>query len=187
MKRLIVALLACLSVLSCSSSHVLIGTVRPEIDPSQVKIYSHPPANFEEVAILTATSRSSWAVTEQGRTNVVIEGLKEEAASLGANGVILQGLQSEKGDTVAISSGQAYGNTYGNSASAYGTGTTVYASGRYKTGQAVAIYVHDAGTSPENTQIVETKSKSQLVQECIDACVKATSKSPDVCFDGCTD
>ncbi len=187
MKQLIVALLACLSILSCTSSHVLTGTVRPEIDPSQVKIYSHPPANFEEVAILTASSRSSWAVTEQGRTNVVIEGLKEEAASLGANGVILQGLQTNRGDTVAISSGQAYGNTYGSSTNTYGTGTTVYASGTYKTGQAIAIYVQDVGISSKNTQSIETKSKSELVQECIDACVKASSKSPEVCFDGCTD
>ena len=33
----------------------------------------------------------------------------------------------------------------------------------------------------------QTQSKSELVQQCIDACTKATSKTPEACFDGCTD
>ena len=80
MRRLVIGSFVFLFIAACASSHVLTGTARPEIDPSQVKIYSHPPANFEEVALLTASSESSWAWTEQGKTNAVIEGLKKEAA-----------------------------------------------------------------------------------------------------------
>lgn len=36
-------------------------------------------------------------------------------------------------------------------------------------------------------ELNQAQSKSELVQQCIDACVKATSKSPEACFDGCTD
>lgn len=33
----------------------------------------------------------------------------------------------------------------------------------------------------------QSGSKGELVQQCIDACVAATSKTPDACFDTCTD
>ena len=32
-----------------------------------------------------------------------------------------------------------------------------------------------------------SESKTGVVQECVDACVKATSKTPEACFDACTD
>ena len=101
-------------VLGCVSSHVLTGNARPPIDVSQVKIYTQPPARFEEVAILTASSKNSWAWTEQGKTDVVIKGFLKEAAALGANGVLLQGLTTHQGDVVGVNTGQATGSTYGN-------------------------------------------------------------------------
>jgi len=33
----------------------------------------------------------------------------------------------------------------------------------------------------------QIESKGDLLQQCVDACVKASSKSPEACFDACTD
>lgn len=38
---------------------------------------------------------------------------------------------------------------------------------------------------PDEPQQVQ--SKSELIQQCIDACTKATSKTPEACFENCTD
>jgi len=128
-------------VIACASSHVITGTPREPIDPSQVKIYSQPPKEFEEIAILEASSKSSWAVTDQGKMNKVIERLKEEAASLGANGVLLQGLGEKSEVIVGSSFGNASAYGTGNTASAYGSGTTTYSSIFHKSGSGIAIYV----------------------------------------------
>jgi hypothetical protein len=37
-----------------AESHVLVGTQRPPISPDQVRVYLHPPARYEEVAIVDA-------------------------------------------------------------------------------------------------------------------------------------
>lgn len=74
----------------CASSHVLVGKVRPPIFPSDVKLHLHPPAKFEEIAHIEASSKNSWTFTEQEKINKAIERLKKEAAKLGANGIILK-------------------------------------------------------------------------------------------------
>jgi len=40
-------------------------------------------------------------------------------------------------------------------------------------------------TQDNQVELKQAQSKSELIQQCIDACVKATSKSPEVCFDSC--
>ena len=88
------ALVACgLTVLAllagCATSHMMIGNPRPPISPSEVKIYLHPPAQYEEIAVIDTSSKDSWSFTSQGKMDVVVARLKEEAAKLGANGVLL--------------------------------------------------------------------------------------------------
>lgn len=124
----IVALLA-----GCASSHVLVGKARPPIYPDQVKLYLRPPAKFEEIALLEASSKASWAITQQGKMNKAIERLKEEAAQLGANGVILQGSGTEYVGSVNTGTATATGNT------AYGTGVSVPV--MHKAASGVAIFV----------------------------------------------
>jgi hypothetical protein len=80
-----------------TTSHVVTGTPRTPIEPSQVKVYSNAPPNYEEIAVIDATSRSSFSFGDQKKMNAVIERLKKEAASLGANGVLLQSTGSEYG------------------------------------------------------------------------------------------
>ena len=119
----------------CASSHVLVGKARPPISPEQVKIYLRPPAKYEEIALLEASSKNSWAVTQQGKMNKTIERLKEEAAQLGANGILLQGSSTEYGASVNTGAATATGNT------AYGTGVSVPI--MHKAASGVAIFVSE--------------------------------------------
>lgn len=119
----------------CASSHILVGKARPPISPEQVKIYLRPPAKYEEIAILEASSKSSWAVTQQGKMNKAIERLKEEAARLGANGILLQGSGTEYGASVNTGAATTTGNT------AYGTGVSVPV--MHKAVSGLAIFVSE--------------------------------------------
>ena len=119
----------------CASSHVLVGKARPPISPDQVKLYLRPPAKFEEIALLEASSKSSLSITQQGKMNKAIQRLKQEAARLGANGVLLQGSGNEYSGSVNTGTATATGNT------AYGTGVSVPI--MHKAASGVAIFVHE--------------------------------------------
>jgi hypothetical protein len=106
---------AALALAACGPSHVLVGTPRPPTTPDQVKIYTHPPAEFEQIALLDASSQGSWTWTNQSQTEKAIERLKQEAAKLGANGILLQGVQ--KIETGSVGGGVGSSSYSPNSAS----------------------------------------------------------------------
>src|SRR3984957_10637517 len=126
------------SLLGCApSTHVLVGQARPPISPDQVKIYSHPPTYYQEIAVLDASSKSAFGTGGQKSVDKVIERLKIEAAKLGANGVILEGFQDAQ--TGSIGTGAGSSSYSGNSAVGVGVGGSF---GIYKkTGHGEAIYV----------------------------------------------
>jgi hypothetical protein len=141
MKHLLAVMLILLS--GCTSSHVLVGKQRPPISPADVQIYLDPPAQYEKVAVLESNNRASFAFTQQQKTNKVVDRLKEEAAALGANGILLQGV----GDQYAGSVGSA--NAWASGGSAYGIG---FSSATYlRVGSGIAIYV-PAGVSATSIQ-----------------------------------
>jgi hypothetical protein len=82
---------ACVTLLvACApSSHIVTGTPRAAISPSEVKIYTAPPAEFQEIALLDAHSSSLFGPGGQKSIDEVIDRLKGQAAQLGANGIIL--------------------------------------------------------------------------------------------------
>lgn len=132
---IVVTVLATLA--GCASSHVLTGKTRPPIPPEQVTIYtSPPPGPYEQIAILDSSSRGSFALTAQGKTDKVIERLKEEAAKLGANGVLLQNIQDRQSGSIGIGLGGGSGNVGVGS----GGGFATY----QKAGNGLAIYVPPA-------------------------------------------
>jgi hypothetical protein len=135
MKTIIV--LTALTLVGCVSSHVMIGQARPAISPDQVKIYWHPPEHYDEIALLDTSSRASMSITAQGKTDVVIARLKEEAAKLGANGILLQGVGDQSAGSV--SSGYAQASSTGHSA--YASGIGISGNIMIKAGSGVAIYV----------------------------------------------
>lgn len=136
--RIFIGLAAQALLVGCAaSSHVLVGTARPPISPDQVKIYLHPPARYEEVAIIDASSRGSPAFTDQQKMDKAIARLKDQAASLGANGILLEGA----GDQQAGAVGTGFGTATATGNSAYGTGVGVSAGIFIKSAKGMAIYV----------------------------------------------
>lgn len=83
--------------------------------------------------MLEANSTASWALTDQQKSNKAVNRLKERAAALGANGVLLQGVQNQS--TGSVSTGQVWGNAGG--LGYFGGSTNVY----MKVGTGIAIYV----------------------------------------------
>lgn len=135
-------LILALALAGCAtSSHVLTGAARPAIAPDQVKVYTAaPPGRYEQIAVIDAISSQSFAVTSQQKSDKVIARLKEEAAKLGANGIILQGIASESsGGGVSVG---GYGGSYGGGHVAVGTGIGVSIPTTRKNGNALAIYVY---------------------------------------------
>jgi hypothetical protein len=133
----ILALAACGS----SDSFVMVGAARPAISPADVKIYSHPPPNYEEIALLNASTSHMFTPGGQTTIDEVIEKLKEQAAKLGANGVVLEGFSDRQ--TGSLGTGVGGGSASGNSAVGVGVGGSL---GIYKkNGQGRAIFVPPPG------------------------------------------
>jgi hypothetical protein len=127
------------------SSHILVGAARPPISPSDVKLYLQPPPSFQEVAILNASANSMFGTGGQGSVDKVIQRLKEEAAKLGANGIILEGMSDRV--TGSVGGGSGSSSYSGNSAVGVGVGGSL---GIFKkTAQGRAIFVSpDSTTTP---------------------------------------
>src|SRR5882757_1800285 len=123
----------------CASSQVaVVGRVRPPISPEQVQIYLQPPASkYEEIANVSATSRGSISITTASKMEKVIQRLKNEAAKVGANGILLHGVGDQAGGSVGA--GMSTETNSGNSP--YGLGFGASAFFLRMSGDGVAIYV----------------------------------------------
>lgn len=135
MKRIL--LILALGLAGCAtSSHVMTGVARPAISPEQVKVYSAPPqGRYEQIAVIDANSSRAMAITSQQKTDAVVARLKEEAAKLGANGILLQGISDQASGGGVSLGGFSLGRNIG-----IGTGVTVPVT--RKAGSALAIYVY---------------------------------------------
>jgi hypothetical protein len=135
---ILATLIAFVAIAGCATSHVMVGRARPPISPDQVQIYLHPPGTkYEEIALLDTSSKGSFSITAQGKTNAVIDRLKAEAAKLGANGILLSGV----GDQAAGSVGSGFGSATASGNSAFGVGFGSSATVFQKKGDGLAIYV----------------------------------------------
>ncbi|WP_045728693.1 hypothetical protein [Xanthomonas sp. GPE 39] len=94
-----------------SSSKVMVGATRPAIDPALVQIYSTPPAGAVDIAQLEASSAAGFGT--QGQTDAALARLKQEAAKLGANGVVLMGVSSQRSGGGVSLGGGSYGGHVG--------------------------------------------------------------------------
>jgi hypothetical protein len=129
--------LAALVLTACVTSHVLVGTPRPPISPDQVKVYLHPPAKYEEIAILDSSSRASLTFTAQGKTDKVLERMKVEAAKLGANGILLQSIQDAQSGSIGTGFGSA--SASGNTATGVGVGSSIGLTNKAANGLAIFV------------------------------------------------
>lgn len=128
-------------------SGLVVGETRPSISAADVKIYTKPPENFEEIAIISADSRNDFA-SKQNLSDAAVLRLKEEAAKLGANGIILEGI----GDYQVGSTGVAFVPATG---SAIITGSSTVRTGKEVRG--LAIYVASA-----EEQLRQEKDRADL-------------------------
>lgn len=115
----------------------MLGPARPPIPPDQVKIYWTPPASFQPVADLNASTHSVFKPGGQPQMDQVIARLKVQAAKLGANGLMLEGFSDAQ--TASLGTG------VGSESYSRSTAVGVSAGGAFgvfkKTGRARAIYV----------------------------------------------
>ncbi|ATD66726.1 MULTISPECIES: hypothetical protein [Luteimonas] len=145
-----VVLLATLALAGCASSHVLTGTPRAPIDPAQVRIYyGPPPGQYEEIAILNA---SSGALTygDQNKIDSALQKLRREAAKLGANGVLFQGTADGHRDG-GIRVGGGLGRGSGRWFSSAGVGVNVSPRPKYANGIAIWVPNPPPETAPQVT------------------------------------
>ena len=129
-------ILILLSLFGCYPvSHIIIGEVKSPINVADVKVYFDFPKNCEKIAIIEASSNfalkdPSFDFTHQNKTDKALSRLKEEAASMGANGLVVNDLSTKK-----ITSNQIRSDEDGKLHSSY-------SSYNLKEIKAIAIYVH---------------------------------------------
>jgi uncharacterized protein YbjQ (UPF0145 family) len=127
---------------SCGSVHTtMVGQARAAITPDAVRIFNAAPRHYERIAIINASSGPTWATTTRGQENDAIAKLKEEAAKLGANGILIEAVGTSSSGNLGLGVG-GFG-VGGGRHSGYavsgegGFGAPIL----HKTAQATAIYV----------------------------------------------
>ncbi|HEX7052010.1 MAG TPA: hypothetical protein VF188_17510 [Longimicrobiales bacterium] len=92
--------LAAFGITACASgSAIVTGTPRDPIPPEQVVLYLEPPAEYEVIGLVYASTDAGW--TQQQKVDAAIKELKKQAAKLGANGVLLESVDETSGTLVA--------------------------------------------------------------------------------------
>ena len=154
--RLMLILPAALVLAGCASSHMLTGTPRAPIDPAQVRIYhGPPPGEYEEIAILETRS-GALTYGEQNKVDSVLQKLRNEAAKLGANGVLFQGT-ADQVRAGGVSVGGGLGRGGGHTFSSAGVGIDISPRQKYASG--IAIWVEDP--PPQITVPVAPMTKAE--------------------------
>ncbi|HEY1773840.1 MAG TPA: hypothetical protein VGH91_11690 [Gammaproteobacteria bacterium] len=103
--RLIYLGLLALAACGTDGTSVTTGTTRPSIDKSQVVLYLTPPAKYETIGLVTAKSGNHGS--DQSKMDDAVDKLKEEAANVGANGILIAGTgeQTSGGSGVVVPAG----------------------------------------------------------------------------------
>ena len=126
-----------------------------------VKIFVRPPTNFEEIAILTSALKKRSIFDTQEKMDELLKTLKEDAAQLGANGILID----QFGD-IGVG-GKASGVQFGHIGTAgnFSAFETVnYDPKIYKTIRAMAIYcpgldesiIAEALSSSDRESVIQT-------------------------------
>ena len=85
---LVLLMFATLALAACASgSAIVTGTKRAPITAELVKLYLEPPPDFEVIGLVSASSDAG--MSEQASVDYATAELKNQAAKLGANGVLL--------------------------------------------------------------------------------------------------
>ena len=89
-------------------SHIIVGEQKAPIDYFNVKVYPDFPEGYSKIAILESSSEIAFKdfsipITHQQKTNKSLKRLKKEAASLGANGIVILSLSTARKPLLNVS------------------------------------------------------------------------------------
>ena len=135
--RIVLALVCFAALGACTPATKMMAPSRPAIAVADVKIFPAPPVGAETLAELTATAKSVFTPGGPKAEDKVIERLKELAAKVGANGIILENFD----DRLSGSIGTGVGSESYSRSSAVGVGVSGGFGIYKKTGHARAIFV----------------------------------------------
>jgi hypothetical protein len=136
MRRIAAASLLIINA-ACAPTQMVTGTLRKPIPASEVVIYSVAPPNFEQIAVLSASAKTAFAVGGQKSIDKVVKRLTMQAAKLGANGLILEDFSDEQ--SLSLGAGVGSDSYTRNGSISLGGGGFI---GVFKkTGNGRAIYV----------------------------------------------
>lgn len=142
---LIIALLPLATTSGCTvmdGNAIVTGKARPALAPNDVHIYRSTPEKFEEIAIVSASAGHDFKKSST-LMNEAIQRLKEEAAKVGANGVILTRINERDVPSVTTTYGSATAIGSGGSAHVTGNATSVNRGDTYTRLNGVAVYVFE--------------------------------------------
>jgi hypothetical protein len=74
---------------SCGPEVVPSSGPRPPTSPDSVKIYQNKPSKYEDLGLLTLAITPDLGWDRNGDANAAFDRMKEQAAALGANGLLL--------------------------------------------------------------------------------------------------
>jgi hypothetical protein len=124
-------------VCGCATRAIIVGQPRAPISPEAVRVYQMPPRHFERIAIIDSPAGTSWIFPDRPSMELGISRLREQAAALGANGILLERVYDMPVGGLSIGGG---GFGYGGGHSFYGGGGEVGGPLINHRVQAVAIY-----------------------------------------------
>lgn len=109
--KVIIPLVSLSLFLGCATgSTIITGVKRSATIPEQVKVYLDPPAKYETIGIVEASSEVGFS--RQSAQNRIVNKLKSLAAKSGANAILLTSSGSQSGGSSGFySNGFYYGGT----------------------------------------------------------------------------
>ncbi len=104
-------MLASLAVVLCSCGPEVVPSSgpRPPTSPDGVKIYQKKPARYEELGLLALPITPDLSWDQNGDANAAFDHMKAAAASLGANGILLD---VNAGDNTILTQAGYHGTFY---------------------------------------------------------------------------
>lgn len=86
----VVGIVPLLCGLSGCAPEAMPPTQHAAISPDQVTIYTRRPSRYEAMPLITVPVTSEMKWDEKGESNAAFDALKDKAAAMGANGVLLE-------------------------------------------------------------------------------------------------
>ena len=98
-------------------SHIVVGKKREATNPTDVRVYLDYPESYEKIALVDAGSNFSFKdpvilFDWQSKMNKALERLKIEAASLGANGILIVNTDNKTYQSINSNENGVQSSTY---------------------------------------------------------------------------